>query len=218
MKSLFFAGALLIFAAVFAIAALRFGPLGVERPASTEEFPLLSPNGHFIGAQTAPIQMFVYTDLDCLYCRDFHITILPQLLQAYGDDILVVYREFPLPSRPRAYHDAEAAECAYAQGGDTAFWNFVGRMFSVLSPGGTYSATALSDTARTIGLDVRKFEQCLETGQQKGKVDQDIVEGTIVGVTQVPSILFKRGDKKVLVSGNYPAQMRAAITYLLSAP
>lgn len=215
-KALIGVGIALFIVAISGVLFMRSSSPETQPVASIREFPVLGLGDHVIGELTAPIKMFVYTDLDCSYCKNFHEITLPSLLKTYGNELLVIYREFPLASHPRAYHEAEAAECAYTQGGNDAFWNFIDSMFSVMPADGNYHPTILLDTARTIGLKTDIFESCLETGQEKGKVDNDIVEGTIVGVHQVPSFLFKRGGKKVFVSGNYPAQMKAAIKYLLA--
>lgn len=216
MRLPLFVGIVLVFAVVLGLAWLRSGPPSMMQKIPTAEFPALGFDDHILGAQGAPIQMFVYMDLDCSYCKDFHTTTLPQLLKTYGNELLVIYREFPLASHPDAYHKAEAAECAYAQGGNTVFFDFVDHMYRAMSASGTYGTTILFDTARTIGLNMHTFESCLETGQEKKKVNQNIVEGTIVGVGQVPSVLLKRGDTTVLVSGNYLGQMQAAVQYLLA--
>ena len=41
--------------------------------------------------------------------------------------------------------------------------------------------------AKSLGLDVSKFQQCLDAGQFKDEVDKDIADGTAGGVSGTPS-------------------------------
>ncbi len=211
-RTIFFVGlvSFLTFGAGFSV--LR-GP--TRTPIAGPEFPIIGSDAHTIGSPDAPVQLFVYMDLDCAYCKWFHTITLPRILAAHGADVLVIYREFPLASHPFAYPAAQAAECAYAEGGNAAYFAFVDRLYAAMRPDETYPPSILTDTAQAIGLDNRAFNRCLDTGSEKAAVDRDRLEGSIAGATQAPSILIRHDNRSILVTGNYPAQIEAAIEYFM---
>ena len=175
----------------------------------------VNPTDHVIGNPTAPIEVYMYTDLQCIYCKTYHDVTLPKLLKQYGNDLFIIYKHFPLTIHPQAYKEAEATECAFAQGGNPAFWKFVDALFSSLSETNPYTQGTLTNTAHAIGLNVDTFQKCLDTGQEKTRVNKDIAEGASEGINYMPSTIFRRNGKSVLVEGNQFGQMQAAIEYLM---
>ena len=208
-------------AVFFSITALLFAwsYVTTSRTSSGETvaaYPIVGTDAHTMGNIQAPIQLFVYMDLDCIYCKGFHTSTLPKLLKAYGNDLFIIYREFPLASHPLAYEKAQAAECAYAQGGNTAFFNFVDHMYAAMLSDGTYASPPVVSAAQASNLSLPEFQTCLDTGQTKAVVNQNRLEGAIAGVGQVPSMIVRRGTTKVLITGNNFAQLETTIRYLLA--
>ena len=85
----------------------------------------------------------------------------------------------------------------------------------------------LPSHARALGLDVAKFQQCLDTGQFTAKVKADLEEGTRVGIRGTPTFFFGYLDPKDPnrvkavqgFAGAQPlAQFKQVIDRLLNAP
>jgi protein-disulfide isomerase len=71
---------------------------------------------HVQGPATAPVTLVEYGDYECPYCRAA-VPIVQELQGLLGDQLLYVFRHFPLTGmHPHAQHAAEAAEAAAAQG------------------------------------------------------------------------------------------------------
>ncbi len=79
---------------------------------------------HYYGNKDAQVVIVEYADLECPYCAVVHPTI-QQILKEYDGKVAWVFRHFPLNIHPNAHIKAVAAECAYAQGGDEAFFKYV---------------------------------------------------------------------------------------------
>lgn len=110
----------------------NLAPLGIQEV----NFPVppVEKTDHILGTTNAPITLIEYSDLECPYCARFH-PVLTELVKKYPNDLLWVYRHFPLDSiHPHARAKAEAAECAFAQGGETVFWNYVEKLFELKVP------------------------------------------------------------------------------------
>ena len=68
---------------------------------------------HRAGPADARVQIAVYSDFQCVFCRQL-VPVLQQLRTAFPQEVAIVFRHFPLESHPRAFAAALAAECASA--------------------------------------------------------------------------------------------------------
>jgi protein-disulfide isomerase len=145
------------------------------------------------GPADAPIELIEFADFECPYCQAASPTI-KRVLDTYGNRVRFVYRNFPLASHPNAIPAAEAAQCANEQG---QFWAYHDRLFG--SPGNLSSAD-LRSTAQQLGLDVARFNSCVEEHRYRSVVETDVKAGTTAGVNGTPAF-FINGR---LLSGAQP--------------
>lgn len=85
---------------------------------------------HIQGDAKAPVKIVEYSDLDCPYCKQFHVT-MNLVMEEYGKQgkVAWVFRHFPLEQlHPDAPRKAQASECVAELGGQQAFWTFVDRV------------------------------------------------------------------------------------------
>lgn len=174
----------------------------------------VTENDHILGDIEAPIKLIVYTDLECPYCAYFHQEVQPALLEEYGDELAIVFRHFPLPSRPKGLVEAEAAECAYLLGGHDAFWGFVNTIYAVSPLNNGLDLEILPDIAHRIGLNAERFEACREEGGGSKRVQNDKFDGILANVVLTPSVLIQSEERSTLVAGSYLDRIRAGIEYV----
>lgn len=144
-----------------------------------------------MGPENAPVTLVEFSDFDCPYCGRFHPT-LKKLSEKFGNQLRVVYRQYPIVNlHPNAFKAAEASLCASDQ---DKFWEMHDLMFQEQ---GRLSVSELKVKAGRVGLDQKKFDECLTTGRFTEQVQEDLKEGGRVGVTGTPA-LFVNG---VMVEG-----------------
>lgn len=92
--------------------------------------PVDVANDHVRGNVQAEIALIEYADYQCPFCTRVHPT-LQAVMQQYGDKIMWVHRQFPLPPsmHPDAQIFAEGSECIAEAGGNEAFWKFTDKMY-----------------------------------------------------------------------------------------
>lgn len=148
----------------------------------------VSADDHILGNPDAPIVAIEFSDLECPFCKNFHVT-MQQMLDTYGKDgqVAWVYRHFPLAQlHPKAPKEAEATECAAELGGNTAFWKYLDTIFAITPSNNGLDPARLSETAVTVGLDQSVFDACLASGKYAGEVEKDFNDAVSAGGTGTP--------------------------------
>ncbi len=157
--------------------------------------PPPSPEDHALGRPGAPFVLTMYADFECPFCQAAQ-SIIPRVAKRLGDDLLLVYRHFPLEERhPLAHRAALAAEAAAAQ---DRFWAMHDALFDLR---GALERPDLVGAARTVGLDLPRFEADLDAATADGRIAADVASGLRSGVTGTPA--FFAGP--ALVEGAFDA-------------
>lgn len=177
--------------------------------------PPVDDRDHVTGDRRAPVQVIVYTNFSCPYCRAFHNTTMPNLLRIFGSDIMIAYRNYPLPRLPRSYDEAAAAECAARLGGEDTYWQFATALFSSPNKSGQ-DMPSLVAIAESVGLDGQSFETCVGGADVQAYVQAQRDSAAAAGITATPSIVIRRGANTVLIVGNWQARMEATIGAFLA--
>lgn len=178
--------------------------LVVQGPSPENIRPVTSED-HIWGSIDAPIKIVEFSDLECPFCKRFHVT-MKQVVAEYGDQVAWVYRHLPLDSiHSKARKEAEASECAAELGGNDAFWAYVDRLFEVTPSNNGLDLALLPQIAEEIGLDRGKFETCLESGKHLARISSDIKDAENSGGRGTPySVVIAPDGKKYVIPGALP--------------
>jgi len=121
-----------------------------------------------LGPSDAQVTIVEYGDFGCSSCKIWHQAgVRDQVEAEYGDQVRFVWRDFPVITvqSPKA---AEAGQCAFDQG---MFWEFHDYVYE---QGSSIGVSSLKEYAKQVGLDTKKFNNCLDSGQNEAKVDHDL--------------------------------------------
>jgi protein-disulfide isomerase len=134
------------------------------------------------GGAKAQVTIIEFSDYECPYCKKAEETV-KKVMTTYGDQVRLVYRDFPLSFHEHARPAAEAANCANAQG---KFWPYHEKLFSSTD----LSNDKLKAIAGEVGLDQKKFDDCLAKAEFKAAIDKDIADGGNAGVSGTPAFFI----------------------------
>lgn len=132
------------------------------------------------GAPDAPVTIVEFSDFQCPFCKRMRST-LDALMDAYPEEVRVVYRHFPLRSHEMAQPAAEASLCADEQG---KFWAFHDEVFARQAE---LSAETLDDVAAEVGLDLEAYHDCVADRRYRERVLADYQAALDAGVQGSPA-------------------------------
>lgn len=137
------------------------------------------------GGEAPLVTIILYTDYACPPCGRTW-SVMDNLLEDYGQDLRVVFRSYTVPGFGKG---EEAVEAAFAAGAQGKFWEMHGELFEHI---GAFDRPTLRKHAQSIGLDVPKFMDDLDTGAHAGARMRHRREAKRLGIVGLP-VAFVNG-------------------------
>lgn len=149
----------------------------------------VSDQDWFEGGKDAKVTIVEYSDFQCPACAAY-FPIVKGIHDAYGDQVKIVYRNYPLTEvHPNAQIGAQAAEAAGLQG---KFFDYHDMLFLNQKVWSLEEdpTTTLIGYAKTLGLDEAKFTTDLTSDAVKKSVKEDLDSGTKSNIQGTPTFFL----------------------------
>lgn len=183
----------LIFAALAVVGA---GAIWMARGRNSEPIevgpvPATAFPGYVLGSDSAPVEIIEYADFGCGACATFAVLTGPDIKSRLVSTGRVRwrFRDFVGPSHQNSLDAHLAAACAGEQG---QFWAMHDQI--------TFNQQrwmrdrrpdrAFRDYARAIGVDVGRYNDCVDDQQMVVRFEASKREGLDLGVTATPSFVI----------------------------
>jgi protein-disulfide isomerase len=140
------------------------------------------------GPSSAPIEIQVFADFECPFCRRGEAT-LAELERAHPGQIRVTWRNLPLAGHRHARAAARAALEAFAQRGNQGFWRMHDLLYAGQDQEDGLGLAALEGYARRLGLDVERFRQALADQRHDATLTADESAAVMAGIDGTPAFL-----------------------------
>jgi protein-disulfide isomerase len=151
----------------------------------------VSAMGYNYGSPEAQVKVLELSDFGCGYCRQFHQEIFPVLREIYMDEGYIEWKFVPfvLGMFPNGLEAATAAECA---GEQDEFYSMKDQLFASQAEwrGSNAPEAFFSGLASEAGLDVERFQGCVEGGWQDARLRAAIRLGQQAGVRGTPTFFI----------------------------
>lgn len=178
------------------------GPLPVS---GGEEF-----QGYQMGSDSAPVDIVEYGDFQCGACATFAILHAPDVKRRLVETgrARFVFRDFPLAMHPNAPLAHHAAACAAEQGRfwpmhDQLYFN-QGRWANDRRP-----ERVIERLAETVGLDMGQYDDCMDSGRYRQRIEASRQRGIELGVGSTPSFIV--GGKMLAGTRNAAEAIEALV-------
>jgi protein-disulfide isomerase len=188
------------YTALVGVAVVGVGTLGwlLSRP-RTESIPAnvtvqtadtAGFHGYILGADSAKVEITEYADFQCPFCQTFSTLQMPAITQRLIDTgrLRWRYRDFPLQQHSFSRLAAHSAACADEQG---KYWQQHHRLYE-----GQQDWAETRDAAPTFrryaeaaGLDLARYDACMQAAKYAGRIQASYDEGVRVGVNATPTLL-----------------------------
>jgi protein-disulfide isomerase len=188
------------YAILAGVAVLGLGALGflLSRPrvSSIPANVTIQPSdtagfrGYLKGSASAPVEITEYADYQCPFCQTFATLQMPTIEERLikTGRLRWRYRDFPLQQHQFARLAAHSAACADEQG---KYWEQHDRIYEGQSDWAAArdAGEHFRDYARAIGLDLGRYDQCMESGKYAGRIQASQEEAVRAGVSSTPTLL-----------------------------
>jgi protein-disulfide isomerase len=187
---------------------------GVIRP--------IDANDHILGSSKARVLVVEYSDTECPYCKNFHVT-MNSIMRDYGKDgnVAWVYRHDPIVAlHSKSLKEAEATECAASLGGNSKFWEYINKLYETTPSNDGLDPKTLTTIATQVGLSSTAFNTCLDSGEFIPRVNADVKNASEIGIEGTPYsvVIDTKTDQYYSIKGAYPyAQVKSVIDLILQS-
>lgn len=172
-----------------AIALLLFGSVKLYWYSLGTPTALTVEPAKILGDPQAPNYIVVFSDFGCPFCM-LIAPRLSQLVKDFPGQIKIIYKHFPLRSHPiTVLYAAEASECAADQ---NKFWPYHDELFNHFEQWVTHPNVKpfLTTYAQNVGLDMKTFEACYDSGKKLEIVKENRQEGIGYRVSGTPTCIL----------------------------
>lgn len=178
--------------------AFAFGQGGDRTAATNPNEPVAvdikdvkTDDSPFVGPRNAPVTIAVWFDYQCRFCKQYETTTLKQVIDTYGDQVRVVYKDFQflgVASNDAALYSRAVWE-AYPDRWDE--W-FAGMFAAGPDSEGTLNVAAMDALSLSLGLDVARLTALRtdKASEYQALIDADRAEGQSFGITGTPGTIL----------------------------
>lgn len=168
---------------------------------------------HIRGNRDAVVQLINYSDYLCPFCQKFHDTLL-DVVSDYGpSDLVWVSRHLPIIGGDNSMNLARGSECAFEQGGESAFTKYSDLVYEKVTENGLSGKEFALAVAREISLNVGDFTSCIESSRHDELINAQTESAFAIGANGTPfSVVVAPDGTKYPING---AQSATAVHQII---
>jgi protein-disulfide isomerase len=167
------------------------GPRSVQEIPAADSTDTTTAPGYVLGSETAKLEIIEYADFECPACQQFAVLTMPDIRDRYINTGVVRWRfqDFPLYGLHKKTTFAhQGAACANEQG---RFWEMHDQLYfnqGKWVPAGN-SAKVVRELAKAAGVDLAKYDSCIDAGGFQKRIDASARRGNALGVGSTPTFI-----------------------------
>ena len=163
----------------------------------------------YIGNPNAPVTIAFWSDYQCPFCKQFELTILPQIVTQYVDTgkVRIVFKDFQFLG-PDSMTAAEIARAVW-QAYPSKFWAWRQAMYQNQGPENhnpdpNGETTYLNVTKTIPGININTIKSLLAQNKTAydAAINADLTEGEKFGINGTPSFIVGNGNPLVVGGGS----------------
>lgn len=184
-------------------------PTSELKTMTTDELSALKEWSYTEWNKDAKIAIFEFSDTECPFCiRQYKDGTIEATLKTFDGKVNSSFKNLPLEFHKNAEKEAEAAQCAWSLWWSDAYIKYYKTIFDRTEGNGEWFAlSSLVPLAKELGLNEKKFQDCLDNWAMADKVKKEMALAKKYGITWTPASLIvnKETLKYTIISWAYPA-------------
>jgi len=155
--------------------------------------PPMKAEGYLLGSPTAPVEVIEFADFECPSCGQFATLAEPDIRAKLVNTgkVRMRFMDFPLSMHPNTWDASLAAACANDQG---KFWEMHDVIFQNQDRWNGEATrrprSVLAEYAKGLGLDMSKYNACMDAETHRAQVQANQQEGERHQVNSTPTFLI----------------------------
>lgn len=141
-------------------------------------------NRPVLGNKDAPVTIVAFSDFTCPYCQQSAATV-ERIMESYGDKVNYYFKHTPLGRDRVALLSSEYFIAASDQSHEKG-WAFYKEIFSSRDQLIVQGEQYLKDTAKRIGLDMKKLNAYIKSKKAQIVINEDLEDAKKLGVEGTP--------------------------------
>jgi protein-disulfide isomerase len=149
-----------------------------------------------MGPPGAPVQIVLFSDFECHYCREEAKALRENLPKSFPNEVRLAFKDLPLEAiHPWARPAANAGRCVFRQNA-LAFWEYHDWIFEKQPEikAETVKAQILEWAKTKPALNQEQFAACVENGGGLREVEKNMADARALGLNSTP-VMFVNGRK-----------------------
>src|SRR6476661_5285927 len=146
--------------------------------------------GYLLGSDSAKVEITEYADYQCPFCQTFSTLQMPTIKERLIDTgrLRWRYRDFPLQQHSFSRLSAHSAACADEQG---KYWEQHRKIYEGQADWAESrdAAPIFRRYAEGNGLDLARYDACMQVAKFAGRIQASYDEGVRGGVNATPTLL-----------------------------
>lgn len=163
-------------------------------------------DGNTMGNPDAPVTITEYFDYRCSHCGDFARETEPLIEEAFIETEKVHFVARSVGDMLGSAPSVLATEASYCAADQNKYWEMYDLVFA--NQGVTITQSILEKWAKTAGVEMDAFDECMRSNVYDERIAQDKVDAEAEGISGTPSFVVSyvvNGEEvKQLLPGNYP--------------
>ena len=143
--------------------------------------------GFTVGDPDAPIEVIAFSNYSCGYCKIFSETTEKKLITDYAETGKISYRYVNLSNNDQL--SINAAEASYCAAEQNMFFGYKSLLYTYAQAANGFSVENLIKYAKSVGLDVQAFENCMSDGTYEQAYLKDRSYAQSAGIRATPTFL-----------------------------
>jgi protein-disulfide isomerase len=144
---------------------------------------------HALGSLDAPIMLEEFADFECPSCASLHL-VMKAMKAEFGSRVVVVFRNYPMPSLHK--HALAAARAAEAAGLQGKFWEMHDVLYTNQKTWHEASDAAplFEGHAAQIGLNLDQYRRDVKSETVEKRITLDRQRASWIGVNGTPTVFL----------------------------